>query len=859
MSSRRAGRGNATFRAMLRTWPVWGVVVLGAWLIWPAPIGTMSLGRDHVVHAARAWMVGQNLAHGHVSGWSSYWFFGFPLGELYPVVGDLAVALVRSASFGLLSWPACYALVFTAGYLLQGLALLRLSRATGLGPLPGVIAAALLYLDPGELNEGGWKYTVLYGVWLQPVSCALVWWAFAELHMALLPEKPRQPSRLVLVGVLVGLALLTHALAAPMIGLGALLFLLFVGLRGAVGRVFVATGLAIGLGICLAAWWFVPLYANRHWMASLGWLDGDLSAMLLSLVAGSWAAHMSPLVGYVILAGLLWAWLRGPRFAKFVATFAVLLWSIVASDLFFLFRLDWLSESFRLVHYRRFVLCAKPGLYLAAGALVVVLARWGIAAWRSDPGVGRRTLRATLGIAGALASLCAVSTGALIEARSGQVGELPAARVEGYEAFEHDWAAFNDWARARWEERDAFFRLAFKDDRNSHLFADSPVVSHAPSYKIGFTPGDDFVHKLESGQAAVLDRLRVRYVVGASAPRDAKVVKRFGQLKVAERPIQERVARLVGAGEMEVLRDDPDGAGVSVRLANVGQGERLEFNISGYSRWQALHDGVPIEWYEVPVTGTGRFATQAERRAGEFRANPPQGVPPSAPMLLAVDAQDGTYELRYRRWMTADVVGCAAFGLGLFACVLMLTRPAAAARALERARSTLRPRVLCAGAGLLLLALLARYGAGFRRESSLASGWLRVGRAEEVVGMQNGPLTIEHVIGPAVLAAARTGQPAQLVLPGVPSGERPIVGWVALDDVDYRGTAQGGLTLVVEGRPSGGGDFVQLLEQDVLLRTGKQTFTIPTDRVVDANTIDLRVTVRVAAGTAPRMGFDLEL
>ncbi len=860
MSSPLTGRVRALFFAALRLWPVWIVVLLASWTIWPAPIGTMPLSQDHPVHLARAWMVGENLARGHVSGWSSYWYFGFPVGELYPVLGDLVVALVRSISFGKLSWPACYAFVFTAGYLLQGLALLRVSRAVRLGPMPGVIAAGLTFLDPGVLYEGGWSYTVFYGVWMQPVACALVWWAFAELRLVLVPGRPWRPRKIVLAAALVGLAILSHPIAVPMIGLGAALFVLCFGLRAKVGRVLVATGLAIGLGICLTAWWLMPMYANRHWMANFGMLYSDLGAMLRSLVAGAWAQRMSPPVGYAILAGLVWAWLRGNRFAKFLATFSVLLWLMSTSEFFFRFRLDWLSESFRLLQYQRFIICAKPGLYVAAGAIVVVLARWGVAPWKSDIGIGPRTLQTALGIGGALVLFCAVATGAVLEARSGEVGNLYTTRVDNDEKVDRDWAAFNEWARARWEERDEFFRFAFKADRHSHVFVDSPVFSHAPSYKVGFTPGDVFVHRLESDQPSVLDRLRVRYVVAASAPRSSNVVERFGKLKVVERPVKEQIARLVGEGEMEVVRDDPDGAGVVVQLANVGEGARLEFHISGYPRWQLLHDGVPVEWYEVPVTGTGEFATQDRRRAGEFPVAPPDGPVPSDPMLLAADAEDGTYELRYRHWMAADVFGVAALGLGLLACVFMLARPAAAARVLDRVESTLRPWVLRTFVGVLALAVLARYGMGFWRESSLASGWLRIGKAEQVTGMRNGPLTLERVIGPAVLAAAETDEPAQMVLPGIPAGEEPIAGWVAIDDVgDLRG-GSGGVELIVEGRPSGGGDgdFVQLHKHDVRMITGKQTFTIATDRV-DAETIDLRVTVRVRGGKTPRMGFDLEL
>ena len=72
-----------------RHWDTWFVIALATWILLPVPF-EVPRSQDHTVHLARAWMVGQNLAAGHVADWSSTWFFGFPAGELYPVLGDLA-------------------------------------------------------------------------------------------------------------------------------------------------------------------------------------------------------------------------------------------------------------------------------------------------------------------------------------------------------------------------------------------------------------------------------------------------------------------------------------------------------------------------------------------------------------------------------------------------------------------------------------------------------------------------------------------------------------------------------------------------------------------------------------------------
>ena len=70
------------------------------------------------------------------------------------------------------------------------------------------------------------------------------------------------------------------------------------------------------------------------------------------------------------------------------------------------------------------------------------------------------------------------------------------------------------WLAARWAERgDEFWRVTFVAGRNAHWFMDAPVLSGVPVYKQGFTPGDNFVHKPESGRPQVLDAARVRYAV----------------------------------------------------------------------------------------------------------------------------------------------------------------------------------------------------------------------------------------------------------------------------------------------------------------------------------------------------------
>ncbi len=849
--------------SIARRWPAWLVIALGCWLIWPAPLGTMPMSQDHTVHLARAWMYGETLAAGHVSAWSSYWYFGFPLGELYPMLGDLAVAIVRVASFGRLEWSACYALVFSFAYVLQGLALLRVAKAIGLGPVPGVIAAVLTFLDPGVLREGGWSYTVHYGVWLQPVCCALLWWGFAEIVPSCDPSKPLEPRKLVLPAVLLGLAMLAHPVALPVLALGAVLFVLHMGLgRGNLGRSMLAAGVPVVVGLCIAAWWVLPLIANSPWMANFGTLYSDLGTMLARLAKGAWAKNMAPTIGVTIMIGLLWAWIRGPRFAKFMATFAVVLWLMSTSDFFFRLRLDWLSENFRYLQYQRFIIVAKPGLYLCAGSVVAALGVWAQRAAQDLPTPGQRMVARSWRMGLAVGVALAMGLGALWAAQERKVGQIRLNRLASGKAsdtgFEKEWQQFGDWAKQRWDARDGFYRFAYKAKRHSHALADAALVTGAPAYKIGFTPGEVFLHKLESEQAAVLDRLRVRYLVATTTPRGQKIVKRFGRIKVVERKVTEQVARMVGPGEIEVLHDDPDRDGVIVAVTGAAEDSRLEFNIAGFARWELLHDGVPVEWYEVPVLGTTKTATQDDRRAGRLRAGQGSTASPRDPMLIAIDAQDGTYELRYRHWMPADIAGVGAFFAALLFCGLSLARPAPVAAVLARLEAWLRPWVARLLLALAAAVVLGRYAAGFAAESSLASGWIRAWRAEDVVGMTNGPLKVDRLISPAILVEADADTPAHVTLPRVSTEGGVVTGWIAVDDHSLK-DAKGSYTFVVEAKPSGTDDAPdQVLSVGIRRSSGKQDIEIPLEGFAGED-VDLVITVRGRGGAAPRMGFDLEL
>lgn len=829
--------------ALVRRFDVVLVLVLATWLVWPVPL-SMPLSQDHPLHLARAYLLGQSLADGHLSGWSSAWYFGFPVGELYPALADLVVVLLRACSLTLLPWSTCYALAFLAGYATIGLALCGFARAAGLSPWVGVVAAALCLLDPGTGREGGWRFTVFFGVWMHPLAVALAWWALGELY-ACVRAAELHARALVRPIVLAGLALLAHPGALPMIAMTLPLAAIAFGQRGRLARASVLAAIVGVGGAMLAAWWYAPMLAHKAWMAHFGTLWLELPELAGWVAGGQWAKEMPIAVGWTISAGLVLALVRGPAPIRFVAIASLCLWFFASVEAFTWLRLDLLSDGFRYLQYQRFVICAKPGLYLCAAWIVVsaaMLVRTRLPTHRLGYGA--------LGVLVVAWSAWLVH-GTAVGMRAGRVGEMQESRA-GMEddGFEAEWSDALAWAAARWAERDGFWRFAYATkSRHGHGVADAPVGTHAPAYKIGFTPGDNFIHRIEADEPEVLDRARVRYVVALDGRRGHEVA-RFGRIRVLERPVVEEVARLVGLGELEVVLDDPDGEGVVVDVRGTNGG-RIEWNIAGHPRWELRRDGELVPWYEVPIIGDAAAVTPDERRAKAVRARQGDEASPRDPVLLAADAADGRWELRYRHVVTADVVGFALTIGVLVLFAIAWRRPALLDRLLVRATS-FRDAWLVLAAIAILGALALRWQRGHRREATLASAWLRGGAAREQVGVRPGPLMVEHEIGPAIRVEAGPHAPASVVLADVP-GRRVLDGWIAVDDPEVR-LLRGEVRVVVSSSAAGDA-WTKLGVTRVHKRAGRQPFTVDLSQ---HDAVDLRIEI-VADAELPRTGFDVDL
>jgi hypothetical protein len=847
----------------------------------------MPLSADHTVHLSRAWMLGQELARGRVSAWSDHWFFGFPLGELYPPLGDLLVNAVHALGFGAMEWPTAYALAFTLVFILQGWVLLRMGKALGVGPIPGLIAALLILADPGFSREGGWMYTVYFGVWPQVLATSLVWLGFAELGMHHAPKEGRSESgtrTVVRAALCFGASLLAHPMALMMLAMGAPLFIACVGTRRREGdatrldtfRASVALlSSALLLGFALSAWWWIPMLAHKGWMASYGWLFRPITAMVHWALDGRWAQRMPAAVGYCAALGIGWAALRGNGFARFAACFALVQWSCASTDFFWDLRLDRISEGFTHLQYQRFLIAAKPGFFLAAGAAVGVPAHLGITMLRRADPIPRLVGTARRGAAGlclmvAAAGLIWLAIDNQRAMREHEVGEIQLERLPGHTGFESDYADFLLWARDRWDEREQDYRIAFKDQRNLHWFMDSTPSTHTPLYKIGFTPGDNFVHKPESRNRELLDALGVRYLVlRSNRKRDFPgEVARFGEIRVTERRLPESPRRAWLRGEgvqgtVTLVEGSPREGKMSVEVEGLGgDAPELVFAIGGYPRWRSSTG----EWHEVPVHGSGAALDPKMRAAGEVRGGKALGDDGTEPTLIATPlSEDGRVDLTYHRVDVRDLLATLSSVLALLALLLLrfnrgpLVRPnAKMVAALDRFRAAIarvsHPLILLALAFALTAVLGQRWVSNRGDESERAVGWMDDGAAVDARGVSLGPLKTDMLIRPAVLL--KRSRDSQVTFRGVELDER-LQGWIAVEDDMAKLEKRGELRVRIEAR-HGDSSWSTLLDMPVRHRPDRVPIDLTTGELAGQR-VDLRVVAQKSGKRAPLIGFDLEL
>ncbi|MBV1861618.1 MAG: hypothetical protein KUG77_24580 [Nannocystaceae bacterium] len=324
------------------------------------------------------------------------------------------------------------------------------------------------------------------------------------------------------------------------------------------------------------------------------------------------------------------------------------------------------------------------------------------------------------------------------------------------------------------------------------------------------------------------------------------------------------IAELHGEGAVEVLEDDVAGGRVKVRVRGTQGPTRLLFGIAGFPRWSLRGPGGPIEWVEAPAAGYGPGATQQERLDGSTRGGKVNGDDGTEPTLIATDVTDGDYTLTYQRWRPADVVAALVSLLALALSIVLLGWPRRAtglreffSRQLQRI-SIVGHQVVWAAAMLAACGgLFVKVQRGHTAEAHRAVGLVRNRQASVLQHVHAGFTKADMLLRPALVFDRRHTQPAIAAFESVTPGAE-ITGWVALEDDDTKRKRHGNVSVHIEVRAAGKGDWTTLFDKRLPHRPGRIHLELPLDELAD-QPIDVRISSIADGKRAPELGVALEL
>lgn len=622
------------------------------WLLWPLLLGRMPYSHDHSAHLTRAWIfVDRMLGEGRLTGWTDIWFAGFPSGDDYPLGGDLLVSSVYLLTFGALGWKASYAIAYLishAAWVLAPYALARVhfDRTTAL------LAGLFTLIDAGATRQWGWQFAVEIGVWPQSFAIGFVLYYFAALEGLI--RRGRRRDWVLTAGTL-GFSLIAHPFSVIWVGLGLPAFLVARTLlgEGRRGPMFTRTFAATALGIALSAFWLVPFVANTEWFQRGADLWLDLDAIAGRMVTGTVYDHLFPPIFFLALVGAalgvrkrqpaaVWLFILA-GVTLFVSSKAL----VIEADL-----IDRFASLGRIL-FERFAYIVRPCIALLAayalGSFLQLRVPW-------EPLWRRVALAAVVMIVVApfVLPLARVFDGAY---RAGH-GLTTPDEIPDW----HDYEAFLRWSRAEQDREERFYRIAYVDQ--GHFLASAPVWNETPAIRTEFTPATTFAFKPSRLDPDLFRVLNVKYVVATRPLADTRhyrPLRSFGRFRVYELvDYTDSRATVIGAGRVEVRRFDPERGEIRFRVTGADGRGQVVLHLARYDDWHVTRDG-----REVP------------HHFGELA---------SEDGWLAIDAVNGTYEVRYARG-GSDWIGNVVTWLALLLIAALCLRrfaPARIAPAIER-------------------------------------------------------------------------------------------------------------------------------------------------------------------------------
>lgn len=657
--------------------------VVGA-LLWDHE---MPVSHDHTTHAYKAWiMATQLLPRGRVQGWTHWFLSGDPVGELYPFMGELYVALVYKLALGKLTFAQAYG--FSIGLLWVALgACIYLGGRHFVGRLGAACAAVFYVSDLGAWDSGPWDWAIVWGVWPQFLALSFGIVALGRLHVLL--ARPA-PWRFAAFAVPLALALLSHPIASVYLAPAVVLYPILRALHEAkpVGRMLVIAGAGGALAWGLVAFWQIPFaalaptWAARYAMSGGRALDAGHNLVL--------AAHFNHSHAVPVVLGLVGAAVALRRRAPGPLLFALhglgLMYLSTHEALLGLRLLD-ASEAFGRMQFSRVYGVSKLSWMLAAGHAVQVLAAASAPARKSASTDNVSTDNASIDNAStdnastdnapsAWRPTVAVFLAALAVApflpgaRNGLLAHrntLDLHDEAGVPDAQH-WQEYLEWSRVELYERDfvrnGFFRVFYAEfgNQHEHLYYHAGIYNHLPVFKYGVSVASTFYNRVVDVSEAVAQAMNVKYVVSTydhPFP-NLELVRSFGIYNVYRYTRFNPHRVIVPGAAVHVTRFDNDEIRFTVR--NAPPGARARIAAAYYPRWRGTMNGAPVALGETLVVAS------------------------AAATFIEMPVRDGEAVLRYEPlgFHTASRAVSLAALLVALGLVVVSARPALRARLASR-------------------------------------------------------------------------------------------------------------------------------------------------------------------------------
>lgn len=611
------------------------IVVLMS-LVWSVghPLLTQTpLTHDHPTHLFKAWHFYEKmLPELRLRGFSHYWVFGYPAGELVPIGEEIWVALFRAFTFEQLNWLKTYSLS-----LFGLLALIAFSAyifaSHYFGRTAGLISGAMVLLDPGGWAQAGWEWFMVFGVWPNSLGLSLILLAVVALEKLANGFSVRR--------FVVAVALLTSSLLAHQVTVVFLpIFLALMVIDRWVRRDLRAQSvknmfLAVFLGVGFSAFYLVPMLARSELTIDLGVAGVPMRDVGIRLMEGRYFQSMWALLVPIGFVGAFVALRRRLPGAVFLSL-GTGVFTLASTDFpFSALHLETVLPFITKVESARVLLGAKILWFplTAYGLSLPLLALWQvILPILESPRTGILRINPRWALAWASGFLLIVpylstATDWLYQRQFKK--ELPPENVAFFQDLKQVWAKTKQLRASQ----DGLYRIAYDLPMHDHIATLAPVFDDTWIYKVGYTPSQAFREFPMEFDLPLFKKLMVKYVVSTRKLSRSQFlpIETFGALHLYEMSQYEgRPFELIGSGEAQLLEFSPER--IRIKLSGTSTDSRLQLFVSHIDHWQAK-----IGQKKLPII-------QATVHGAED------------PFLMEAPASDGILEFKYRPALV-DLVG----------------------------------------------------------------------------------------------------------------------------------------------------------------------------------------------------------